>query len=158
WRSSSRLGKKPSGKADPALALREELWLPLEKHLEGARVVLVSPDGPLNGLPLAALPGPKPGEFLVQRYAFAVVPVPQLLPALLAPGPRQGQPRLLLVGGIDFGKGKASSGQPPYRALRGTESEVNDLRAAFEDAFPDAPAPRRLRKGGATKAAFLKES
>jgi CHAT domain-containing protein/tetratricopeptide (TPR) repeat protein len=161
WRSTHGSGKKPPpGQADPAVALRRELWLPLEKHLEGARLVLASPDGPLNGLPLAALPGAKPGTFLVQQYAFAVVPVPQLLPELLAPRRRQGQPTLLLVGGIDFGKGKppAKGALPYFPALPGTESEVNDLRRRFEDAFPDAPAPRRLRKDNATRAAFLKEA
>jgi CHAT domain-containing protein/tetratricopeptide (TPR) repeat protein len=161
WRASHGSGKKPTvGKADPAVALRRELWLPLEKHLKGARVVLVSPDGPLNGLPLAALPGAKPGTFLVQEYAFAVVPVPQLLPELLAPRRRQGQPRLLLVGGIDFGKGRpaAKGALPSFKELPGTESEVNDLRTRFEDAFPDAPAPRRLRKDNATRAAFLREA
>jgi CHAT domain-containing protein len=161
WRSTHGSGKKPPpGKVDPAVALRRELWLPLEKHLKGARVVLVSPDGPLNGLPLAALPGSKSRTFLVQEYAFAVVPVPQLLPELLAPRRRQGQPRLLLVGGIDFGKDKpaAKGALPSFKELPGTESEVNDLRTAFEDSFPDAPAPRRLRKDNATRAAFRKEA
>src|SRR5262249_37637658 len=88
------------------------------------------------------------------------VPVPQLLPELLAPRPRQGQPRLLLVGGIDFGKGKpaAKGALPSFKELPGTESEGNDLRTAFEDAFPAAPAPRRLRKAGATRAALLQEA
>src|SRR5262249_34924885 len=107
-------------------------------------------------LPLAALPGAKPGTFLLHEYAFAVVPVPQLLPDLLAPRQRKGQPRLLLVGGIDFGKGKAAvKGALPYfRELPGTEGEVNDLRRPCGPSFPDAPAPRLLRKA-ATKEAFL---
>jgi len=42
-----------------------------------------------------------------------------------------------------------------YSPLPGTESEVNDLKAQFEDAFPDAPAPRRLIKDKATKQAVL---
>ena len=36
--------------------MRRRVWEPLAKHLEGVKVVLVSPDGPFNGLPLAALP------------------------------------------------------------------------------------------------------
>ena len=59
-----------------------------------------------NGLPWAALPGSHPGTFLVHEYAFAVVPVPQLLPELLHGKPRLAnqQPSLLLAGGIDFGE------------------------------------------------------
>ena len=71
--------------------------------------MLVSPDGPLHGLPWAALPGSKQGTFLVHEYAFAVVPVPQLLPQLLRGKPRLAneQPSLLLAGGIDFGEQNA---------------------------------------------------
>jgi CHAT domain-containing protein/tetratricopeptide (TPR) repeat protein len=156
WRSSHGSGKKPAGKVDPAVALRQELWLPLEKHLGGAKVVLTSPDGVLNGLPLAALPGSKPGTFLVHEYAFAVVPVPQLLPELLAPRKHTGQPSLLLVGGIDFGKGKpATSALPAVHPLPGAEREVSLLRERFANAFPEAPVPRRLRSSAATRAAFL---
>jgi CHAT domain-containing protein len=71
---------------------------------------------------------------------------------------------LLLAGGITFGEttapvGKARAGAVPslprFGQLAGTESEVNDLRAQFEDAFPDSPAPKLLRKNKATKEAFL---
>jgi CHAT domain-containing protein len=44
---------------------------------------------------------------------------------------------------------------PIFGALPGAESEVNDLRTQFEDAFPDAKAPRRLGKDKATKPAVL---
>jgi CHAT domain-containing protein len=42
---------------------------------------------------------------------------------------------------------------PVFKPLPGSESEVNDLRAQFEDAFPDAPPPKRLGKDRATKQA-----
>jgi CHAT domain-containing protein/tetratricopeptide (TPR) repeat protein len=163
WRAryATRMGKAPAeGMADPAAQLRKRLWQPLERHLKGAKVVLVSPDGALNGLPLAALPGAEPGKFLVHEYAFATVAVPQLLPELLRGTPRSAKepPSLLLAGGIDFGERKAAAqagALPPFQELRGTESEINDLRTQFEDAFPDAPSPRLLRKDKATKAAFL---
>jgi CHAT domain-containing protein len=134
--------------------------------LKGVKVVLVSPDGPLNGLPWAALPGSKGGTFLVHEYAFAVVPVPHLLPELLRDETKRAgeQPSLLLAGGIDFGGESAgvsrlrSGNLPPvpiFQPLHGAESEVNDLRTQFEDAFPDAPAPMRLDKDKATKEAVL---
>jgi CHAT domain-containing protein len=48
-----------------------------------------------------------------------------------------------------------SGAKASFKPLRGTESEVNDLRAQFEDTFPDAPAPKVLRKDKASKQAFL---
>jgi CHAT domain-containing protein/tetratricopeptide (TPR) repeat protein len=167
WRSTYAAGTAPAaGAPDPAAELRKRLWDPLAQHLDGVQVVLVSPDGPLNGLPWAALPGSKAGTFLVHEYAFAVVPVPQLLPELLRAEPRRAKesPSLLLAGGIDFGAGDAREpvardGKlppvPTFRPLPGTESEVNDLRSQFEDAFPDAPPPRRLSKDKATKPTIL---
>src|SRR5208337_5439602 len=90
WRASYGAGKTPpAGETDPGVELRKRLWEPLAKHLEGVKVVLVSPDGPLNGLPWAALPGSKQGTFLVHEYAFAVVPVPHLLPELLQAPPQR---------------------------------------------------------------------
>ena len=167
WRASYGAGKAPpAGETDPGAELRKRLWEPLAAHLEGVKVVLVSPDGPLNGLPWAALPGSKEGTFLIHEYAFAVVPVPQLLPELLRGKPRLAnqQPSLLLTGGIDFGRkntpdAEAPAGKlppvPVYGPLRGTESEVNDLRTQFEDAFPGTPAPVSLRKDKATKEAVV---
>ena len=111
WRASYGAGKAPpAGETDPGVELRKRLWEPLAAHLEGVKVVLVSPDGPLHGLPWAALPGSHPGTFLVHEYAFAVVPVPQLLPELLRGKPRLAnqQPSLLLAGGIAFGRAERS--------------------------------------------------
>ena len=147
-----------AGEADPGAELRERVWRELEPHLGRPEVVLVSPDGPLNFLPLAALPGQKPGTFLVQEYAFAVAPAPVLLPDLLArtPGRPEG-PSLLLVGGVDFGKAadtRAPAGRLPaiptdWSELSGTEREVNDLQIQFQEAFPRDPprlSSRRTRR------------
>jgi len=167
WRASYGAGKvPPAGETDPGAELRKRLWEPLAEHLQAVSVVLVSPDGPLNGLPWAALPGSKEGTFLVHEYAFAVVPVPQLLPELLRGKPRLAnqQPSLLLAGGIDFGKAKARDPKaedgklPPlpfFKPLPGTESEVNDLCPQFKDAYPGVPEPELLRKDKATKQAIL---
>ena len=58
WRTSLSTRKSPSeGPQDPALALREKVWLPIAKHLEGAKTVIISPDGMLGTLPFTALPG-----------------------------------------------------------------------------------------------------
>src|SRR5262249_55140599 len=39
-----------------ARAVRKQVWEPLTRHLDGARVVLLSPDDLLTGVPFAALP------------------------------------------------------------------------------------------------------
>src|SRR5262249_26210524 len=67
--------------------LHKVLWQPLAKHLGGAQAVLISPDGVLGTVPFAALPGDKEGRYLIEDVALAVVPVPQLLPPMLAPVP-----------------------------------------------------------------------
>ena len=167
WRASYGAGKAPTaGETDPGAELRKRLWEPLAAHLEGVKVVLVSPDGPLNGLPWAALPASKQGTFLVHEYAFAVVPVPQLLPELLRGKPRLAnqQPSLMLAGGIDFGEANTRDQETPagklppvpvYRPLAGTESEVNDLEKRFRRTFPQAPPPLVLGEDQATKQAIL---
>src|SRR5262249_18813809 len=53
WRST--FGVSAGSRAD-GLALRRQIWEPLETALAGARTVLVSPDGSLGRLPFAALP------------------------------------------------------------------------------------------------------
>ncbi|AWM40145.1 photosystem I assembly protein Ycf3 [Gemmata obscuriglobus] len=168
WRSTQGSGRLPTaGNPDPAVELRKAVWEPLAKHLgDGVKTVLISPDGPLHGLPFAALPGDEENKFLLHKYAFAVVPVPILLPEVLAKktvGPSA--PRLLLAGGIDFGQPADKPALAPtdtrlprvptYDRLPGSKSEVNDLRAQFEETFPDAPAPKVLRGELATKTAFV---
>ena len=166
WRASYGAGKvPPAGETDPGSELRKRLWEPLAAHLEGVKVVLVSPDGPLNGLPWAALPGSKEGTFLIHEYAFAVVPVPQLLPELLGGKPRLAnqQPSLLLAGGIDFGRRntRIQRRQPAScRRFRCT-GRCPGPRARSTTSAPSSRTPSRrpgavrLRKDKATKEAVV---
>ena len=86
WRASYGAGKAPpAGETDPGAELRKRLWEPLAAHLEGVKVVLVSPDGPLHGLPWAALPGSKQGTFLVHELCLRRRARP---PALARAAPR----------------------------------------------------------------------
>ena len=159
WRRSYGAGKTPpAGETDPGAELRKRLWEPLAQHLEGVRVILVSPDGPLNGLSWAALPGSKEGTFLVHEYAFAVVPVPHLLPELLRAPPQRAKrpPSLLLVGGIDFGQAKEHDTEPRsgklprvpvFRFLHGTESEVIDIRDTIRRRLPRRTSPNGAAQG-----------
>src|SRR5262249_55807506 len=154
WRTAVQR-KSPVTKPDGAGAeLRRLVWQPLEKELQGAQTVLVAPDGVLTRLPFAALPGRKPGTYLIEDVAVAVVPVPQLLPALLAPADKDTLPAvkapgdaLLLVGDIDYGAapGQAlavadsrsaarsgAGGLPKWSGLPGTRGEVLAVRDSFE--------------------------
>jgi CHAT domain-containing protein len=149
------------------ITLRDQLWQPLLPHLGQARTVIYSPDGCLTRLPFAALPGKKPTSFLVEEFAFAVVPVPQRLPQPLttdlAFAPPQ-SPSLLLVGDIEYGQPASSpsdqstSRQLTFTKLAAARSEVLAVRDSFENAFPNSPPPSTLRGFSATEAAFRREA
>jgi CHAT domain-containing protein/tetratricopeptide (TPR) repeat protein len=167
WRLSYGAGKSPpAGEPDPGPRLRTLLWEPLEPHLDGTKSVLISPDGALNSLPWTALPGSKPGTFLIHDRAFAIIPVTQLLPEVVQGAPRSAKdrPSLLLVGGIDFGERSAQGAKAPesklpkvtfFKPLPGAESEVNDVDARFRRTFPETPQPQVLSEREATKLAVL---
>ena len=91
WRLS--FGMSASA-AKAAQGLREMVWEPLEKHLQGAKVVLVSPDGVLGRIPLAALPGRQPGTYLLEDWPIALVPMPQALPELVGQPQKATRPRI----------------------------------------------------------------
>jgi len=110
WRIT--FGLSPQGMAAGRL-LRQRLWEPLLPLIGEAEFVLVSPDGALGRLPLGALPGKEPGKYLLEEYRLALLPVPQLLPALVRQaGRKQVRRGLLLLGDVDYDAdpGRASSG------------------------------------------------
>lgn len=183
WRTTH--GGRDQVDSDDAQRLRRLVWQPLEHHLAGAKTVLVSPDGPLRRLPLGALPGSKPGSYLLEEKAFAVIPVPLLLPELVAgetsmaaagsgappqaDDPRQ-TPSLLLVGDVDFGTALATAADPgtgrtaprggallTYRPLPATQGEILVVRDLFEQRFPMGQT-RMLRKSQATEAALRQQA
>jgi CHAT domain-containing protein/Flp pilus assembly protein TadD len=152
WRKDTKRRRPVRGDDDPAAVLRDKLWLPVARHLDGATTVLVSPDADLAKLPFGALPGSKDGAYLIEELAIAVLPVPQLLPDLFAPR-RAGEPSLLAVGDVDYGAdpGKPTAGAVARAGLRGnrgsgweklpaTGAEVDAVRASFAAAFPGRPA------------------
>ena len=142
WRALLAEGK-PDARA--SAALKELVLAPLAKRLVGAKTLLVSPDGVLGTVPFAALPGKAKGTYLIEDVPVAVVPVPQLLPGLLAPMDRLA-PSLLVVGGVDYGKATAAPrlsgarGAPPgmprkWGALPGTAAEAASVARSFAAAF-----------------------
>ena len=57
---------------DSGVEFYRELWKPLESKLGGAKRVYVSPDGLLNQISLAAVPG-EDGHLLIEKYDLRIV-------------------------------------------------------------------------------------
>jgi CHAT domain-containing protein len=140
---------RTKGDDDLGAAVRRLVWQPLEEHLHGVKVVLVSPDGALARVPFAALPSGKKDSYLLEDVAVAIVPVPQLLPQLLTPPPaaRKEQPSLMVVGDVSYGgavgggEATADSRAAPrasagvlfqWKALENTRDEVAAIKDSFQ--------------------------
>jgi len=145
-------------------ALRERIWAPLSPHLDKAEVVFISPDGPLSLIPFAALPGAKPGTYLLEDYALAVAPIPRLVKPLISQtdflARRDGAgwttdllPEVdaspLLVGDVDFAAApeKTDKSDPDKNNWAGH-------KGPFGDAFP--PLPGTAREVAAVGGLFTK--
>jgi CHAT domain-containing protein/tetratricopeptide (TPR) repeat protein len=171
WRGSLR-GRFPPAGPDPAARVGRLLWSPLQPHLQGVGTVLISPDGYSSLVPWAALPGSKPGTYLIEERRIAVVPVPRLLPEWsaeeLAPATSaSSRPSLLLVGDVDYGgspgvagdraltRFAGRSGRQPrdFSRLDHTSEEINQVQELFREQLP-AGKIERLTAGGATESAF----
>jgi CHAT domain-containing protein len=162
WRSQLVRGNagRPLG-----TEMKELIWSPLEKHLAGAKVVLVSPDEAFAGVPFAALPGKKPGTYLIEDVALAVVPVPQMLPEMLKPVDKSKRlkPSLLVVGDVDYEKAGVGAkvdvgdrGAPlgvrrGWARLPGTFAETAAVSKAFSGLFKGGSVTD-LNNASATKA------
>lgn len=172
WRQY--LGGRSRERADPGALLRRRLWEPLEKSLDGVRLVLLSPDGDLGRFPWPALPGKQPGTYLIEERAIGLVPIPQLLPDLLARKPAgAAEASLLVVGDVDFdatpgtpgrsavaraaGRGERGGTQRNWSRLPGTAGEMHDVSAAFARRFPGGPVVA-LRGPYATEEAVRQEA
>jgi CHAT domain-containing protein len=173
WRKQVRR-RQPDQATAPAATLRRLVWQPLEPHLKDIQTVLLCPDGALTRFPCAALPGTKPGSYLLEECTLAVVPVPQLLPDLLAekeadstPGPA-----LLLVGEVDYGalpgqgdladarlapRGERADLLRQWKPLAGTRTEIVAIKDSFERRFRQAPVTE-LRAEDATESAVRRQS
>jgi CHAT domain-containing protein len=135
-----------------ARAVRKQVWEPLTRHLDGARTVLLSPDDLLTGVPFAALPGSKPGTYLLEELALAVVPVPHALAQPADAPVARGRAALLVVGGVDF-QGEPGPLRPgAWAALPGTLREPSAVAALFRRRFPQGQTTR-LEGREATRAA-----
>ena len=153
--------------------LRRLIWDPVEPHISGVKTVLVSPDGPLSRFPLTALPGKAPDKYLIEEYAIAVLPVPQLLPELSAVR-GTGQPRLLVLADVQYGgpvgggelvamarsapRGMRAGERMIWGELPGTRLELVSIKDSFQRAFRQAPPVTELRECGATEDAVRRRA
>jgi CHAT domain-containing protein/tetratricopeptide (TPR) repeat protein len=168
WRAG--FGRLPTAAGKlPGDELGKLVWQPLAAELAGVKIVLISPDGALAQLPWAALPGEKPGTFLIEQRQLAVVPVPQMLPELLKATPPPGAPAsLFLAGDIDYGGDPGTStdklasraaaarrrdGSVQFVGLEAAQGELASIRDWYEQAA-GAGDVKALRRRNATESAF----
>jgi CHAT domain-containing protein len=175
WRQAVSRPSADKELGEVGAELRRRLWQPLTAYLQGVGTVLLSPDGAVARLPLAALPGSRPDSYLIEELAITVVPVPQLLPELLAgrSGAAKAESSLLLVGDVDYGAvpglvdeqgGSRSAARdsragalPAYGELAATREEIVAVRDSFEQRFA-AGRVRALRREQATEAAVREQA
>jgi CHAT domain-containing protein/tetratricopeptide (TPR) repeat protein len=146
--------RQPDELRAAAADLASLAWRPLRPHLDGVRTVLIAPDGALVRFPFAALPGERPGSYLIEDLAIGYVASGRhAVEALGQSGDRPGQ-GLLAVGAVNFaadpGKAEPSDGPlapAPILANRGgfkplpaTGPEAVRARDLFRMAFADQKA------------------
>jgi CHAT domain-containing protein/Tfp pilus assembly protein PilF len=151
WRQALQAGDGPA--IDTAGAkVAQRVWKPLDKHLAGINSVLVGPDGILARIPVAALPGKRPGSYLIEDLAIAHIVSGRHAAGLLAGNSRIETHGLLALGGIDYGAALDPQVNVPARPvpldartragfvnLPGTEVEARSITKSFERAFPREP-------------------
>jgi CHAT domain-containing protein len=130
WRKTAARTAGPDEKA--ARLLREKVWLPVAKLLGDARLVLLCPDGELSGLPFAALPGDKPGSFLLEGLTFAQLTSGR---QLLLDSPADDARGLLALGPLGFGQRSAGKDAGFWPPLPGAALEARQVAGLFTKAF-----------------------
>ena len=174
-RTLKRVQPVTGAKNDPGVFLRDKLWQPIAQHVAGAKVVLIAPDGSLCRLPFGALPSADGKKYLLEEAMIAILPVPQMLPELLAPRanrPADRLPSMLALGDVDFdgtqGLAKKTAETPTWRRTRtgeamnwerlpGTKGEILAIEDAFTKAIPMGKLSI-LREALATEAEFRKQA
>lgn len=170
WRET--FGMSPQGRK-AGNDIRKQIWTPLLEHIGDAKTVLVSTDGVLGRMPLAALPGKQPGTYLIEDHRLAMIPVPQLLPAVVNDLGKNALSReLLLMGDVDYDKatdkrekrnrkkrGTGADGshmmEAAFGPLPGTAGEVEDLQTLHVNVFKgNSDDVITLKQAGATESRF----
>jgi CHAT domain-containing protein len=152
----------PLGRIDERAAaeLRRLVWQPLQAHLGDAATVLIAADGALTALPFAALPGARPGTFLIEDLTLGHVASGRQLLELARDAQRPLGRGLLAVGDLPYGTAPdaatlaATPGAIAVGPLPGTRRELDRIDAAHRHAWPKEPVT--LLTGAAIDAPCLK--
>jgi CHAT domain-containing protein len=160
WRQAVSRNQPP---AKLGRKLARILWQPLRKQLKDVEAVLIAPDWLLCGLPFAALPGTKPGTYLIEEVAIGYVTSGRHLLELNADKDAPRGQGLLTVGGLAYGKPPAKGDKRAvfaglaFGALPGTQLEVDCIAQLYRQAFPKAEPARQLTGSTADAARLKKE-
>jgi tetratricopeptide (TPR) repeat protein/CHAT domain-containing protein len=139
WRAAVLRGQNPDADGARLAAL---VWRPLVKYLGNARTILLAPTGPLALVPFGALPGSKPGTYLLEERTIGYVTSGRHLLELAADTERPTSAGLLALGGLDYGpRPKGSTAVAMRDDPRGLERspDVNPsllLRSAYWKPLP----------------------
>jgi CHAT domain-containing protein/Tfp pilus assembly protein PilF len=152
----------------PERTLRRLVWEPIETHLRDCSTVILIPDAALTAVPWAALPGKKPGSFLLEEYALATASHGQQLYDLLNRESPQGN-KSLVVGGVHYdsnpvnapaqqiavaqrGPARDAKKEFTWQYLPGSLREAEQITALWNRSEPGT-----LLKGDAAGEATLRE-
>jgi CHAT domain-containing protein len=133
--------------------LRKLIWQPLAKALAGCSSVVIAPDGRLCAVPFAALPGGKPGTYLIEEMAIAHVASARQLVELRSRKQPAAKGGLLALGGADYGP--AAAGVRGWSDLPATRREARRLGDIYRSAFSES-RPRLLQGADASRAGLLR--
>jgi CHAT domain-containing protein/tetratricopeptide (TPR) repeat protein len=165
WRDAVLRGENPD---EDGARLAGLVWRPLVKHLGDASTILLAPTGSLALVPFAALPGSKPGTFLLEERTVGYVGSGRHLLELAADSERPASAGLLALGGLDYGPRPAGSTavavkdgprgleRSPevnphlflqsafWKPLTGTRFEAEGVVRTYREHFRDGPAAQLL--------------
>ena len=164
WRGTIKRTNPIVGNDDPAVTLRDKVWMPIERQLKDSDVVLLSPDGALCRLPMSALPGAVENTYLIEERTIGIIPVPQLLPKLRDKRLADDSASMLLIGDVDYDAQLANAGSDAaaetrsgifgqWKELPETRTEIVTVGDSFELQFPDGQL-KKLRRHTATEESF----
>ena len=152
WRQGLLQGDRPA-MAAAARELQQRVWKPLVPHLGQAQTVLIAADGALTQFPFAALPGRRPGSYLLEDLAIGYIASGRQLVEIYASAPARAGQGLLALGGVDYtaapdskpagpspGFQVAAQDRAGFALLPGTEPEARRCRDLFHQTFPSEPA------------------
>ena len=116
------------------IAIRKQIWEPLLEHINGANTILISADGVLGQMPLAALPGKEPGTYLIEDHRIAMIPVPRMIPELVeVERSSESKGELLLLGDVDYEASPAGDLSSDKQEQAGENSPTQVIKERFTE-------------------------